>query len=63
MKNTFYFILKTVFILQIFTFFSWLFGYLENRLDRKVTVNFKIYDVTDWTANSCNTNIAQYLKK
>ena len=26
-------------------------------------VNFKIYDVTDWTTNNCNTHIAQYLQK
>ena len=26
-------------------------------------VNFKIYDVTDWTTNIYNTHIAQYLKK
>ena len=26
-------------------------------------VNFKIYDVTDWTASNHNTHIAQYLTK
>ena len=26
-------------------------------------VYFKIYDVTTWLANNCNTHIAQYLKK
>ena len=26
-------------------------------------VNFKIYDVTNWTTNNYNTNIAQHLKK
>ena len=25
-------------------------------------VNFKIYDVTDWTTNNRNTYIAQYLR-
>ena len=25
-------------------------------------VNFKIYDVTDWITNNCNTHIAKYLK-
>ena len=29
----------------------------------KAKVNFKIYDVTDWTTNNYNTHIAQYLKK
>ena len=26
-------------------------------------VNFKIYNVTDWKTNNCNTHIAQYLRK
>ena len=26
-------------------------------------VNFKIYDIVDWTTNNYNTNIVQYLKK
>ena len=26
-------------------------------------VNFKIYDVTTWLTNNCNTHIAQYLTK
>ena len=26
-------------------------------------VNFKMYDVTDWTTNNYNTHITQYLKK
>ena len=25
-------------------------------------VHFKTYDVTGWTANNCNTHIAQYLR-
>ena len=36
MKNTFYFMLKTLFFLEIFTFLSWLFGYVEERLDKKL---------------------------
>ena len=28
MKNAFYFILKTLFVLKIFKFLSWLFGYV-----------------------------------
>ena len=59
----FYFILKGIFVLEIFTFLCWLFGYIEKRLNEKGMVSFKAYDVTDWTANSCNTHIAQYLKK
>ena len=28
-KNTFYFILKALFVLKIFNFLSWLFGHVE----------------------------------
>ena len=63
MKNAFYFMLKALFVLEIFTFLSWLFGYVEKRLDKKAMVNFKIYDVKDWTTNNRNTYITQYLKK
>ena len=63
LKNTFYFMLKALFVLEIFTYLSWLFGYVEKGLDKKAIVNFKIYDVTDWTTNNYNTLIAQYLKK
>ena len=54
--------LKALFVLEVFTFSSRLFGYVEKRLDKKAMVDFKIYDVTDWARNNCNTNIAQYLK-
>ena len=34
-----------------------IFGHAERRLDQKDgTVNSKIYDVTDWTANNYNTH-------
>ena len=29
MRNTFYFILKALFVLKIFKFLSWLFGHVE----------------------------------
>ena len=35
-KNIFYFMLKAFFVLEIFTFLSWFFGYVEKRLDKKV---------------------------
>ena len=41
------FMLKAVFVLEIFSFLSWLFGYAEKQLDKKAKFNFKIYDVTD----------------
>ena len=63
MKNAFYFMLKPLFVLEIFKFLFWCFGYVEKRLQKKAKVNFKIYDVTDWTTNNYNTDIVQYLKK
>ena len=63
MKNAFYFMLKALLIFEILTFTSWLFGYVEKRLDKKAMVNFKVDDVTDWTTNDHNTHIAQYLNK
>ena len=47
MKNASYFMLKAFFVLEIFPFFSWLFGYVGKRIDKKAKHNFKIYDVTD----------------
>ena len=63
MKNVYYFMLKTLFVLEIFTFLPWLFVYVEKWLDTKAMFNFKIYDVTKWTTNNYNTIIAQSLKK
>ena len=39
--------LKGLFLLEIITFLSYLFGYVEKRLDKKDIVNFKIYGFTD----------------
>ena len=33
------------------------FCFVEKELDKKVLVNFKIYDVTDWKTNEYNTHI------
>ena len=35
------------------------FGHVEKRLDKKVKVYFKIYDVINWETNNYNTYIAQ----
>ena len=35
MKNAFYFMLKALFVLEIFPFLSCLFGYVEKWLDKK----------------------------
>ena len=58
MKNAFYFMLNALFILEIFTFFL-----SRKTVDKKAIVNFKIYDVTDWTTNNYNTHVTQYFKK
>ena len=47
MKNTFYFMWKALLILEILTFLSRRFVYVEKRLDKKSMVNFKIYNLTD----------------
>ena len=62
-KNAYFFLLKALFILEMFTFLYSPFGYAEKRLDKKPMANFEIYDVTDWTLNNYNTHIAQYLMK
>ena len=54
-KNYFYFMLKVLFILEIFKFLSCLFGYVEKWLDKKAKANVKIYDITDWTGNKRRT--------
>ena len=63
MKNSFYFMLKALFGLKIFTFLIWLFGPVRRRPDKKVKVNCKIYDVTERTVNNYYIHVVQYLKK
>ena len=63
MKMLFYFMLKTLFVFEIFRFLSWLFRYIEKQLDKKALVNLKIYHVADWTTINYNTYIVHYLKK
>ena len=62
MKNAFHFNSKALFVLKIFTFLSWLFVHVAKRLDYKDKVNFKIYDITPWLTDNCNTHIPQYLE-
>ena len=57
MKNAFYFMLKALFVLEIFKLLFWLFGYAEKRFDEKAKVNFKICDVKDWTTDNYNIDI------
>ena len=43
-------------------FYPNFFDDVVKQLDKKATVNFKIYDITDWETNNKNTYIVQYLK-
>ena len=47
----------------IFVILCWILGHFDKRVDQKGIVNFKIYDVTTWLTNNCNTHVDQYLKK
>ena len=49
MKDAFYFMVKAFLV--------------EKKFDLKDKVDFKIYGVTIWLKNNCNTVIDQYLKK
>ena len=51
MKNALYFNSKTISVLKIFKFLSWLFGHVTTWVDKKDKVNFKFYEVTAWSAN------------
>ena len=63
MKNAFYFTLKALIVFKIISFLSGFFPHVEERLNKKDQVNFKIHDVTTWLRNNCKSHIAQYLKK
>ena len=63
MKNAFHFILKALSLLKIFKLLSQLFGHVGKTTWLEKKGNFKIYDVTTWFTNNCNTHIAQYLTK
>ena len=45
-KKAFYSILKALFFLEMFTFLSSIFSYIEKPLDKKAKIIFKIHDVT-----------------
>ena len=52
MKNAFYSMLKALYVIKIFKVLSDVFGDVRKRIDKKVKINLKIYDVTDWTNNN-----------
>ena len=54
---------KSSFVLKIFEFLSWLFGYVEKRLDQKAKVNFKIFDVTDCGQQIIATHILSNISR
>ena len=62
-KNAFYFILKTLLVLETFKFLCWFFGLVKERLDYKDKADFKNYDVTVWSINNYITHKGQYLTK
>ena len=62
-ENAFYFMLKALFVLKIFTLCPDFFGHAEKRPDKNAKVNFKLNDVTYWETNNYNTHVADYLKK
>ena len=55
---------QTAFFVKVFKYLSWPFwSCFSEVLDKKVKINFKIYDVKNWKINNYNTYIAQYFKK
>ena len=56
-EKCFSFYVKTLFVLKIFKFFSWLFVHGAKRLGKKDKVNFKFSDVTAWLTNNRDTYI------
>ena len=45
-EKSFFIMLKALFFLDIFTFLSWLFGYVENWLEQLDKISLKIFDFT-----------------
>ena len=48
MKNAFYLILKALFFVRHLNFCAKFFGHVRKQLNKKVKINSKIYDFTDW---------------
>ena len=60
MKNAFYFTLNALLVLEIFQFLFSICGHAGKKLDKKVKINFKIYDVTNWvTSNYISPHISR----
>ena len=54
--------IASLFILKILNFFP---DYCDHvgKVDKKVMLNFKVFDVINFEKNNCNTDIALYLIK
>ena len=63
MKKALCFMLKALIVREVFTFLPWFLDYVEKRHEKKVVVNFKIYDVTNWTTNNYNADISNTIPK
>ena len=63
MKNAFYFTLALFLFSRYINFCLDFLVMQKKRLDSKVKVNFKIFDVINWLTNKCNTHIVQYLTR
>ena len=61
MKNAFFHVKNYFRSWDIYIFSSDFLVMSNNRLNKKVKVNFKIQGVTDWTTNNYNTHIDWYL--
>ena len=62
--QTFYFILKALFVLKTLKCLSWLcWSCDKTAFVQKAKVSFKICNVTAWETKNNNTHIAQYHKK
>ena len=63
MKEGFQFMLKALSLLKKnLSFCPNFFDHVRKQLDKKAKLNFKIYDVTEWTINNCNTQFPNILK-
>ena len=63
MENAFWFTLKFLSVLKIFTFCPDFLGRVRKLIDKKTKPNLKIYDVTNWEINNYSTYVVKYLKK
>ena len=61
MKSDCYIMLKSLFVLEIFTFLSWLFGNVEKHLRKKAMIIFKIWMSQTGQTNNYKLKYTYYL--